>query len=186
VDGPDMIAFRRDGNGVITDLLPSSPIHLAQRVTGPASKKLLQPLIGASLGILVLTLLLWPVAAIIRRRYARPLFSTTLDRVLYLLSRFICALQIASVALIAVPLSLTNKNIAFIGDGINPWLSAAHVAGWGATLGLIVLAIAAVKFWRAPELGWWVKVHATLLLLASIIFITFAWWTHLLSPSLKF
>jgi hypothetical protein len=53
-------------------------------------------------------------------------------------------------------------------------------------LGLIVLAIAAMRFWRAPGLGWWTKVHATLLLLASVIFLTFAWWTHLLSPSLKF
>jgi CubicO group peptidase (beta-lactamase class C family) len=186
VDGPDTIAFRRDKNGVVTDLLPTSPIHLAQRVTGPASKQVLLPLVGTCLGILVLTLLLWPVAAIIRRRYARPLFSTTRDRVLYLVSRFICALAIAAVALIAVPLSFTNKNIGFIGDGLNPWLNAAHIAGWVATLGLIVLAIAAVKFWRTPELGWWAKVHATLLLLASVVFISFAWWTHLLSPSLRF
>jgi hypothetical protein len=186
VDGPDTIAFRRDGNGVVTDLLPSGPIHLAQRVTGLASKKVLLPLVGTSLGVLLLTLLLWPVAAIIRKRYARPLFSTTMDRILYLLSRLVCALQIASILLIAVPLSRANKNLAYLGDGMNPWLNAGHVAGWLAALGLVVLAIAAVKFWRAPELGWWVRVHATLLLLASIVFITFAWWTHLLSPSLKF
>jgi hypothetical protein len=88
--------------------------------------------------------------------------------------------------LIAVPLSLANKNIAYIGDGINPWLTTAHVVGWVATLGLIVLAIAAVKFWRISGLGWWARMHATLLLLASIAFLSFAWWAHLLSPSLKF
>ena len=186
MDGPDMIAFRRDANGVVTDLFPSSPIHLAQRVRGFASKQLLLPLVGTSLGILLLTLLLWPVAAIIRRRYARPLFSATGERVLYLLSRFVCALQIAAIASIAVPLSFANRNIAYIGDGMNPWLNAAHVMGWLATLGLIVLAIATLKFWRLPGLGWWAKVHATLLLLASIVFISFAWWAHLLSPSLKF
>lgn len=186
VDGPDMIAFRRDGNGIVTDLLPSSPIHLAQRVTGLASKNVLLPLIGTSVGVLVLTLLLWPVAAIIRRRYARPLFSTTSDRMLYLLSRFVCVLQIAVIALVALPLSFANKNIAYIGDGMNPWLSAAHLMGWAACLGLAVLAIAAWRFWRVPGLGWWARVHATLLLFASIVFIAFAWWTHLLSPSLKF
>lgn len=186
VDGPDIIAFRRDGKGSVTDLLPSSPIHLAQRVTGFASKKVLLPLVGGSLGILVATLLLWPVAVIIRKRYARPLFSTTIDRVLYLLSRLICVLQIGFIALIAVPLSLTNRNIAYIGDGINPWLGTAHVMGWAAALGLIVLAIAAVRFWRISGLGWWARVHATLLLLASVAFLSFAWWTHLLSPSLKF
>lgn len=186
VDGPDLIAFRRDAKGNVTDLLPSSPIHLAQRVSGFGSKKVLLPLVGGSLGILVATLLLWPVAAIIRRRYARPLFSTTMDRALYLLSRLLCVLQVGFIALIAVPLSLTNKNIAYIGDGINPWLSAAHVMGWTATLGLAVLALAAVRFWRISGLGWWARVHATFLLLASVVFIWFAWWTHLLSPSLKF
>lgn len=186
VDGPDTIAFRRDGNGNVTDLLPASPIQLAQRVTGFANKKVLVPLAGVSLGILVLTLLLWPVAAIIRKRYARPLFSTTRDRMLYLLSRVICVLEIGLIVLIAVPLNLANRNVAYIGDGINPWLGTAHVMGWAATLGLIVLAIAAVRFWRVPELGWWARVHATLLLIASVAFLSFAWWAHLLSPSLKF
>jgi CubicO group peptidase (beta-lactamase class C family) len=186
IDGPDTIAFRRDGNGNVTDLLPSSPIHLAQRVTGFASKKVLLPVVGGSLAILVATLLLWPVGAIIRKRYARPLFSTTRDRAFYILSRVICLLQVGFVALIAFPFGFANRNIAYIGDGINPWLSTAHVMGWAATLGLIVLAIAAVKFWRIPGLGWWARVHGTLLLLASVIFLSFAWWTHLLSPSLKF
>jgi CubicO group peptidase (beta-lactamase class C family) len=186
IDGPDLIAFRRDGSGRVTDLLPSSPVFLAQRVTGLASKQLLLPVVGTSLAVLLLTLLLWPVAALIRRRYARPLFSRTHDRILYLLSRFICALQIAVVILFALPLSSANRNLGYLGDGLNPWLQAAHVAGWLATLGLIVLAIAAVKFWRATDLGWWARFHTPLLLLASIIFITFAWWTHLLSPSLKF
>jgi hypothetical protein len=186
VDGPDTIAFRRDGSGNVTDLFPSSPIHLAQRVTGFASKKVLLPLVGGSVGLLLLTLLLWPVAAIIRKRYARPLFSSAMDRALYLLSRVVCLLQIGFIALIAAPLTLANKNIAYLGDGINPWLSTAHVMGWAATLGLIVLAIAAVRFWVISGVGWWARVHATLLLLASVTFVSFAWWAHLLSPSLKF
>jgi hypothetical protein len=186
MDGPDMIAFRRDANGNVTDLLPSIPIHVAQRVTGLASKKLLLPVVGTSLGLLAATLILWPVAVIIRKRYARPLFLSRADRVLYLLSRLVCVLEIGFLALIAVPLSLANRNIAYIGDGINPWLTTAHVMGWAAALGLIILALAAVRFWKIAGLGWWARMHATLLLLASSIFMAFAWWTHLLSPSLKF
>jgi hypothetical protein len=186
VDGPDVIAFRRDANGVVTDLLPAAPILIGQRVLGFANRKLLLPVLGVSLGMLVLTLVLWPVAVIIRKRYARPLFFTTIDRVLYLLSRLFCLLEIAFVALIALPLSLADKNIAFIGDGIDPWLTAAHALGWIAVVGLFVLTIAAVRFWRAPALGWWARVHATLLWLASVLFMSFAWWAHLLTPSLRF
>jgi CubicO group peptidase (beta-lactamase class C family) len=186
VDGPDLIAFRRDANGVVTDLLPSAPIQMGQRVTGFANKKLLLPVLGVSLGLLALTLVLWPVAVIIRKRYARPLFSTTIDRVLYLLSRLFCLLEIAFLALIVLPLSMADKNIALIGDGIDPWLTAAHALGWMSVFGLFVLTIAAIRFWRAPGLGWWTRVHATLLWFASVLLLSFAWWAHLLTPSLKF
>lgn len=186
VDGPDLIAFRRDANGVVTDLLPASPIHLAQRVTGFATKKVLLPVLGASLAILLATLLFWPVAVIVRKRYDRPLFSTRFDRILYLLSRLVCALEIGFLVLLALPFSLVDRNIAFISDGIDPWLSAAHLAGWIAAAGLIVLAVAAVRFWVVWDLGWWARLHATLLLLASVTLMSFAWYAHLLTPSLKF
>jgi CubicO group peptidase (beta-lactamase class C family) len=185
-DGPDLIAFRRNANGAVTDLLPSAPIQIGQRVTGLANKKVLLPVLGVCLGLLTLTLVLWPVAVIIRKRYGRPLFSRGTDRLLYVLSRLVCLLEIVFVLLIVLPLSLADKNIAFIGDGINPWLNMAHALGWMAVLGLFVLTLAAIRFWRAPGLGWWMRVHATLLWMASAVFLSFAWWTHLLAPSLKF
>jgi hypothetical protein len=186
VDGPDLIAFRRNANGAVTDLLPSAPIQMGQRVTGFANKKVLLPVLVVSLGLLAMTLVLWPAAVIIRKRYGRPLLANGVDRMLYVLSRLVCLLEIVFVLLIVLPLSLADKNIAFIGDGINPWLTTAHVLGWLAALGLGVLGVAAVRFWRVPALGWWARVHATLLLISSAIFIAFAWWTHLLAPSLKF
>jgi CubicO group peptidase (beta-lactamase class C family) len=186
VDGPDLIAFRRGENGVVTDFLPSAPILMGQRVTGLGSRRVLAPVLAVSVGLLVLTLLLWPAAAVIRKRYGRPLFSNAMDRVCYVLSRVVCFLEVIFVVLILLPFSMVDKNIAFIGDGINPWLRTAHVFGWLATLGLAILILAVVRFWRAPALGWWARVHATLLLVASVIFLSFAWWTHLLAPSLKF
>ena len=89
-------------------------------------------------------------------------------------------------ALVGLPMSRAESDVSYIGDGLNPWLTASHLIGWLAAAGLIVLFIAALRFWKAPGLGWWARVHATLLLLASITFMTFAWYGHLLSPSLKF
>ena len=186
VDGPDMIAFRQNANGIVTEMLPSMPIQLAQRVSGLGNKKVLLPVVGASLTLLVLTLLLWPVAALVRKRYGRPLFTNTGDRVWYLIIRVVCLLQIVFVTLIVLPLSLADKNIGFLGDGIDPWLTTGHILGWVATAGLAVMAFVAVRFGRVASLGWWARVHTSLLFLASAIFLLFAWWTHLLSPSLKF
>jgi CubicO group peptidase (beta-lactamase class C family) len=186
VDGPEVIAFRRDANdGAVTELL-SSPVTLEQRVTGFASKTLIFPLVGGSLALLLATILLWPVAAVIRKRYARALPLSPGNRALFHLSRFVCILEIGFIALVGLPMSQADTNVSFIGEGLNPWLVASHITGWLAALGLIVLAITALRFWKTPDLGWWARVHATLLLLASIAFISFAWYAHLLSPSLKF
>src|SRR5436190_13893122 len=54
VDGPGVIAFRRNDQGVVTHLL-SSPVTLEERVTGPVRKTLMLPLIGGSLALLVAT-----------------------------------------------------------------------------------------------------------------------------------
>jgi CubicO group peptidase (beta-lactamase class C family) len=185
VDGPGLIAFRRNEKGAVTELL-SSPVTLEQRVTGLASKTLILPLVGGSLALLIATLLLWPVAAVIRRRYARPLPLSPAERLLFRLSRLVCILEIAFLALIGLPMSRADTNVSYIGDGLNAWLMASHIVGWLAAIGLIVLATTALRFWKSPNLGWWARVHATLLLLASIAFMTFAWYGHLLTPSLKF
>ncbi|HEV2805222.1 MAG TPA: serine hydrolase domain-containing protein [Chthoniobacterales bacterium] len=186
VDGADVIAFRRNANGVVTDMLPAAPIQIGQRVTGFANKKLLLPALGISLGLVVLSVLFWPVAALIRRRYSRPLFGNTLDRVLYVFTRLLCLLQVVFLLLIVLPLSMADKNIAFIGDGFDPWLNTAHALGWIVVAGFVVIAFSVVRWWRAPGLGWWARVHPTLLLIASGFLISFAWWSHLLTPSLKF
>ena len=185
-DGPNLIAFRRDPSGIVTELLPPLPVQMAHRVSGFRSKEVLIPLVSASLGLIVLTMVLWPVAVIVRKRYARPLFSTTSDRVVYLLSRVVCLAEILFVVLLYVPYSQVGQNVSYVGDGINPWLNAAHIFGWAAVLGLAVLLFAAVRFWRLSGLGWWARVHASLLFIASASFLTIAWWTHLLSPSLRF
>jgi CubicO group peptidase (beta-lactamase class C family) len=186
VDGPDLIAFRQNQNGAVIDMVPSMPIQLMERVTGLGNKKVLIPLIGACGSFLVLTLLLWPIAVLVRKRYGRPLFTNTLDRVLYFFTRLDCLFQIIFVVLILLPLSMADKNIGLLGDGLNPWLNIAHIFGWLAAAGLLIIAISAIRAWRATGLGWWARVHPTLLLLASAIFMSFAWWTHLLSSSLKF
>jgi CubicO group peptidase (beta-lactamase class C family) len=185
VDGPDLLAFRRNANDGSMELL-SSPITLEQRVTGFASKTLLLPLIGGSLALVIATVLLWPLAAVIRKRYARPLPLSPGNRLLFRLSRLVCILEISFLALVGLPMSFADTNVSYIGDGLNPWLTASHLTGWLAALGLIVLASTALRFWKAPDLGWWARVHATLLLLASIAFMSFACYGHLLSPSLRF
>jgi CubicO group peptidase (beta-lactamase class C family) len=186
VDGLERIGFRRDASGAVTEMLPFPAIYEGQRVPWYASKIFIGVLIGGSLLLALLTVLLWPVAVIIRKRYQRPLFGTKSDRVLYFLARIVCLAQVVFILAPIVAFSQGLEHIVILGDAINPWLQAFRVVGWLLMAGVILLIIAAVRFARLPGHGLWFRAHAILLAIGGIAFGLFAWQYHLLDASLRF
>ena len=186
IDGLERIAFRRDASGAVGEMLPFPAIYEGQRVPWYASKIFIGLLVGGSLLLALLTVLLWPVAVIIRKRYQRPLFSTKSDRVLYFLSRIVCLAEVVFILAPIVALSQGLEHIVILGDAINPWLQAFHVIGWILMAGVVLLIIAAVRFVRLPGHGLWFRAHAILLAIGGIAFGVFAWQYHFLDASLKF
>ena len=186
IDGLEKIGFRRDASGTVSEMLPFPAIYEGQRVPWHASKIFIGFLIGGSLLLALLTVLLWPVAVIIRKRYQRPLFSTKSDRVLYFLSRIVCLAEVVFILAPIVALSQGLEHIVILGDAINPWLQAFHVIGWVLMAGVVVLILVAVRFVKLPGHGLWFRAHAILLAIGGIAFGVFAWQYHLLDTSLKF
>jgi CubicO group peptidase (beta-lactamase class C family) len=186
VDGLEKIGFRRDASGAVGEMLPFPAIYEGQRVPWYVSKSTIGLLIGGSLLLALLTVLLWPVAVIIRKRYQRPLFSTKSDRFLYFSSRIVCLGQVLFVLAPIVVLSQGLEHIVILGDAINPWLQAFHFLGWILIAGVVLLIIAAFRFVRLPGHGLWFRAHAILLAIGGIVFGLFAWQYHLLDASLKF
>jgi hypothetical protein len=186
IDGLEKIGFRRDASGVVSEMLPFPAIYEGQRVPWYASKILIGLLIGGNLLLALLTVLLWPVAVMIRKRYQRSLFSTKSDRVLYFLSRIVCLAEVIFILAPIVALSQGLEHIVILGDAINPWLQTFHVIGWALMAGVVLLIIAAVRFVRLPGHGLWLRAHAILLAIGGIAFGVFAWQCHLLDASLKF
>jgi hypothetical protein len=186
IDGLERVGFRRDASGAVGELLPFPAIYEGQRVPWYANKIFIGLLVGGSLLLALLTVLLWPVAVIIRKRYQRPLFSTKSDRVLYFFSRIVCLAEVVFILAPIVVLSQGLEHVVILGDAINPWLQAFHVIGWVLMAGVLLLIIAAVRFVRVPGHGFWFRAHAILLAIGGIAFGVFAWQYHLLDASLKF
>src|SRR5262249_39891031 len=90
VDGLERIAFRRDASSTVREMLPFPAVYEGQRVPWYGSKTFVGLVIGGSLLLALLTVLLWPVAVLVRRKCERPLFSAKTDRILFLLSRVVC------------------------------------------------------------------------------------------------
>jgi hypothetical protein len=182
----ERIAFRRDASGAVAEMLPFPAIYEGQRVPWYASKIFIGLVIGGGLLLALLTVFLWPVAVIIRKRYQRPLFSTKSDRVLYFLSRIVCLGEVLFVLAPILVLSQGLEHVVILGDAINPWLQAFHFIGWILMPGVVLLIIAAIRFVRLPGLGLWFRAHAILLAIGGVAFAVFAWQYHLLDSSLKF
>jgi CubicO group peptidase (beta-lactamase class C family) len=186
VDGSERIAFRRDASGTVREMLPFPAIYEGQRVPWYASKIFLGFMIGGSLVLAFLTVLLWPIAALVRRKYERPLFSAKSDRVLYFLSRIVCLGELIFILAPLIAFSQGLEHIMILGDAINPWLQGFHIFGWILMAGVVVLIVAAARFTKLPGHGLWFRVHAILLAIGGIAFGLFAWQYHLLDPSLRF
>src|SRR5438045_6381940 len=97
IDGLERIGFRRDASGAVGEMLPFPAIYEGQRVPWYSSKTFMGFVIGGNLVLALLTVLLWPVAVLIRKRYQSPLFSKKSDRVLYFLSRILCLAEVVFV-----------------------------------------------------------------------------------------
>jgi CubicO group peptidase (beta-lactamase class C family) len=186
VDGSERIAFRRDSSGNVGEMLPFPPIYEGQRVPWYASKTFVGLLIGGNLLLVLLTVLLWPVAALIRKRYQRPLFTMRSDRVLFFLSRMVCLGELIFILVPVIAFSQGLEHIVILGDAINPWLQALHIFGWLLMAGVVLLIIAAIRFVRLPGHGFWFRAHAILLAIGGIAFGVFARQYHLLDASLRF
>ena len=186
IDGPEKIAFRRNPSGDVSEMLPFPAIYEGQRVPWYASKRLVNPVVGGNLLLVLLTVLLWPVAVIVRKRYQRPLFTAKADRALYFLSRIVCLCELLFILVPVIAFSRGLQNIVLLGDAIDPWLQALHIFGWVTTAGIVVLIVASIRFIRLPGHGFWFRAHAILLALGGIAFGLFCWQYHLLDASLKF
>jgi len=186
VDGSERIAFRSDASGKVHEMLPFPAIYEGQRLSWYASKVFVGVVIGGSLLLAVLTVLFWPIAVLIRKRYQRPLFTAKTDRILYFLSRIVCLGELVFVLGPLIAFSEGLEHIVIFGDAINPWLEAFHIFGWLLMAGVVLLVFAAIRFVRLPGHGLWFRIHAILLAIGGIAVGLFAWQYHLLDASLKF
>jgi CubicO group peptidase (beta-lactamase class C family) len=186
IDGDERIAFRRDASGVVREMLPFPAIYEGQRVPWFNNKHIINPIIGGNLALALLTVLLWPVAAIVRKRYQRPLFAAQGDRILYLFSRIVCLGELIFILIPALVLSQGLEHIVIFGDAIDPWLRALHIFGWALMIGILVLTVVAIRFAKLPGYGFWFRTHAILLAAGGIVFGLFCWQYHLLDTSVKF
>jgi CubicO group peptidase (beta-lactamase class C family) len=148
------------------DLL--SPFMVFDRVPWYANRAWLLPLLGASVGALLLTVLLWPVAAWVRRRYQAPLPLDAASLRAYRWSKIGALLILAALGLWAMTLVLMLKNDNNLDGRLDPLLWFDEIFGTLAFIaGLLLMLWNLRTVWRG-ERRWPARVWSVVLSLSAV------------------
>ncbi len=171
VHGQAKVAFKRDANGQMQFQL-DWPIFISQKVGAGENKYLFYFLGIFGLIMVVLTVLMWPVAAIIRKRYGRPLDLNPMERKLRLVSRLVCLLFILFVG--GWGFLLAKAEDPAVINTLGPWIIILGLLGVLSAIGTLLVCFNALQNWRAPNRWIWIKLYETALALGCIGLIWFA------------
>ena len=179
VQGEDYLAFKRDDAGRMELMYSPYPLFIFQRVGLGEDRKVLLPVLLVSLGLMALSLLLWPIAALVRRRYRHPLELTPQQRKLRLAVKLVLALDILFVVALAAIVMYAFSHIAAFNDALNKWIYLAQFIGVLGAVGTVVVLYDAIQSWRSKDRTIWSKLNATLLTLACFGLLWFGFVANL-------
>jgi CubicO group peptidase (beta-lactamase class C family) len=169
VDGHDRAAARVvDGRPVRFSFDFLSPFEVFDRAPWYSSSTWLMPLFLVSFVAMLLTVLVWPAAAIVRRRYHAPLALDPPSRRAYLGSRIGALASVAALVVWGVFVMLILKDTGTLGGRLDPLLVLAQLLSIVAFIGgLAAMLWNALAVWRGQR-RWPAKVWSLVLVLSAV------------------
>jgi CubicO group peptidase (beta-lactamase class C family) len=182
VDGKGKIQFVKDSDGHLQAYI-DFPFMAFLKIESLADKNMFNYVVACfGLGMMVLTLLLWPVAAVLRKHYGVPLSLDSRARRMRLILRLVCVLFLAFVIWFAVALSGLQK-LQGPSDGVLHLIQIIALLG---VIGAIYAILAAVISWTDQKQWVWHRVWNVLLALGLVGFSWFLIHWHLLNFNLNY
>lgn len=178
-EGQEKLIFKPDQNGRMQMIL-SYPFFVGQRVGLFQNGKVLLPVVGASLVIMLLTLILWPVAWGVRRHYDHRLELTRRERLLRLGVRIVFILNLAFVLAMSGLVIYGLTNLWIFSDRGSIWFYLIQVVGLVGVAGTLLVFYNLVHSWLSKGRRIWGKLQATVFALASLGFLWFVFAGNLL------
>ena len=171
--GQDKLIFKPDQNGQMQMILPY-PFFVGHRVGTLQNGKLLLTVLGISLGLMLLTLILWPIAWFVRRHYGHKLDLTKGELLLRVAVRIVFALNLIFIgALVGLTMyGLTHLEV--FSDRGTTWFKLAQTIGLIGAIGTVVVLVNAIAAWISKRRRIWGKLQATIMLLACLGVLWFA------------
>jgi hypothetical protein len=136
--------------------------------------------------VFALTLIFWPVGALIRRHYGRKLELGPRERQVRFLVRLVCILNLAMVLGFVIFFSIAMKDIGMLSPRYNGWLRLFQLFGWLGVIGTLVAIYNTLRSWTTPGRWFWSKLGDLAIALSCIGFAWYALFWNLLNLSLRY
>jgi len=163
-----------------------SPFMYMERSTGAKGVGWLMPATVVALAALTLTVLFWPVAALVRRRYRKPLPYSGREAKAYRWVRIGALLSLAAIAGWIGTIQAMFSNLKLLTAGMDWLVLALHVFGTIAVFAGLALALWHLSVvWKAPK-RWLGKIWAIVLVFATAIVAWVAVAYHLVGISTNY
>jgi CubicO group peptidase (beta-lactamase class C family) len=167
-----------------SDMIP--PILVLQPVSFWHSFLFVVPALAAAVLMLALTALFWPIKAVLRWRYSRPMELSRRDHMLYRLARVVAFVYVATFAgwtwfLIAGQLHLPVFDAP--ADGLVRGLQLLSLIAIAGTIIPVVEFVTALRDRQRP---WWTKLTDGFVVVACVVLATFLISYNFLTTSLNY
>ena len=185
VNGQDKVGFKRDESGNLVEVI-DFPFMVFQQASANQNSAFQIPLIVTALVLIALTLILWPVMALVRRHYGQRLELTSAQRRLRLLARLACLMFVLFFAAYGLFFTMALKDIGLLSPRGNPWLRLIQIIGWLGVLGTLAAIYNALQSWRIAQRWWAARLGDALIALGCLGAMWFIFTWNMLHWSLKY
>lgn len=181
-----IVAKEQDGHisYLTSDIFPQ--ILVLQPVPFFRSVYWVGSVLGASLIMLTLTVIFWPIKAMLRWRYGQRLMLTGRALSLYRLTRVVAFVDVLFLVGWLAFFLLAQFKLSFLDTPSDPYLRALQALG---LLGIVGIVFPAGNLWMSlgdASRPWWTKITDCLVLASTLIVAYYAVALHLLSVSLSY
>jgi CubicO group peptidase (beta-lactamase class C family) len=168
VDGGERLAAQVDGGRVVRFGYGPYPFMLFEPVPWWASSAWLVPLLIVAVVALLLTVLAWPISALVRRHYKVAYALSGRDAIAHRRIRIAALLVVLLMVAVGTTLGLMFSDFKYLTTGVESWVAVLRFV----SLVVFVLA-AAVALWNASvvlrsQRGWPAKVWCVVLAVSCL------------------
>jgi CubicO group peptidase (beta-lactamase class C family) len=185
VDSQGKLSFQRSSSGQL-EIFSDAAAFGEQRVGALESRNFCIFLLVLAIGLPLLTIVLWPVSALVRRHYHYPLALGSGECTLRTWTRIVCLLDLAIILGWFIFFSYIFSDIGRATSRVDWALYVLHIAQIFAIVGTILPIIYAISGWFSPDRWGWGKVFDTLTAIGCLCFLWLLWLGNFIHFSTKY